>query len=184
MGWSYLPSWSRGLVEPLQVLADKIEVDDPAIRVAELPRDRPWNRGPDADVVHTLHRTDAEAGRSQKCLVGVVRVVEVEVLLHSPHIESACEIDHGFAADAGKHVLLARGVQGSATDQEDIAAHTLGEIPVRVEKYGPRFGVASLHLEIRRDHVQIVVRLDARRKGFRRRADRKSTRLNSSHVAI
>src|SRR5438874_13177026 len=103
MGWSYLPSWSRGLVEPLQVLADKIEVDDPAVRVAELPRDRPWNRGPDANVDHTLHRTDAEAGRSKKYLVGVVRIVESEDLLHNRDADSTRKVVDGIAAKAGKH---------------------------------------------------------------------------------
>src|SRR5262249_19351232 len=95
-----------GLLEPLQVLPDKVEVDEPAVRVAELACDRPWDRGPDADVVHAPHRTDAEAGGCEKRLVGVVRIVEVEIGLHDRDTELACQVAHGFSADAGEHLLL------------------------------------------------------------------------------
>src|SRR6516225_10611961 len=107
-----------GLLEPLQVLSDEVEVDEPTVRVAELPCDRPWNGGPDADVVHAPHRTDAEARRREKRLVGVVRIVEVEIILHDRDSEPPCQVDHGFAADAGEHVLLAGCAHRSAAYQE------------------------------------------------------------------
>ena len=49
--------------------------------------------------------------------------------------------------------------------------------------YRPRFGVPGLHLEIRRDHVQIIVRLDAGGQGFWRSAsDRGRYDTNSAAV--
>jgi hypothetical protein len=51
---------------------------------------------------HTLDGTDAEACRREKHLVGVVGVIEVEVLLLNRETESSSGLDHHFTADTGE----------------------------------------------------------------------------------
>src|SRR4029450_1446173 len=97
-------------------------------------------------------------------------IVEVEVPFDNGQTESSSELDHRFAADTGEDVLLTGREHCSATYQEDVATHALSQIAIRVEKHRPGFRVAGLHLEIRRNHVQIVVRLHTRGKRFGRSA--------------
>src|SRR4030095_13004596 len=68
--------------QPLQILRHEVEVDEPAIRLGDLSGYRA-RHPPTADdgLVDAPHWTDAEAGRCQEHLVGVVGVEQVPVLL-------------------------------------------------------------------------------------------------------
>ena len=120
--------------------------------------------------VEAPHRADAEAGRGEEGLVGVVRVEEVDVPLVDGVAQLARELDGRLPADSGQDELLARRVDRAVADEEDVAADSLGEVAVDVEEDRPGLGVAGLGLEVAHDHVEVVVRLGPGAEAVRRRA--------------
>src|SRR4029077_7651000 len=81
--------------------------------------------------------------------------------------ELARKIERHLAADAGKDVTLARGIERAPADHKNVAAHPLGEISVDVEQHRPALGIVRFHRLLRDDHVQVVVRLSARAEHVR-----------------
>ena len=124
----------------------------------------------DLGAVEAAHAGDAEARGGQEHLFGVRRVEEIDVAFNCRNGELAREIERHLAADAGKDVTFARGIELALADHKDVAAHPLGEISVDVEQHRPALGIVRFHRLLRDDHVQVVVRLRARAEHVRRDA--------------
>ena len=136
------------------------------------PRHRPPDLAlrADRDAVHPGHRTDAERGRGEEHLVGIVGIVEIDIGLAQRQPLLAREIDRGLAADPGQHEFFPRRQDLVSAHDENVRAEPFGKIAVDVEQHRPGFRIDALHLLIGDDQVEIVVRLGARGERIRRHA--------------
>src|SRR4029453_2107098 len=116
-------------LEALQILGDEVVVDQTAVRFDDAPGDGPRDLpAAELDAVEAPDPADAEAGRREERLVGVVRVVEVDVLLVGGVAEVPRQFDGGLSADAGQDELLARRVDRAVANEEDVAPDPLGKV--------------------------------------------------------
>ena len=84
--------------EKLHVLPDEIEIDEADIGIHKLLRDRPPDLPgrPDMHPVHRHHRAQAQRSRSDKNLVGIVSVIEIEIGFGKRYAGLLREVDRGL----------------------------------------------------------------------------------------
>src|SRR6266850_803593 len=115
--------------QPIKILLHEIAAHLGDVGVGQALGDR--TRGAavaDLGAVEAAHAGDAEARGSQEHLFGVRRVEEIDVAFNCWNGELAREIERHLAADAGKDVTFARGIERAHADHKDVADNQIGEI--------------------------------------------------------